>query len=74
MKTVKVYRTEQGDTWDYIAYKIYGDEMMFHQLMRANVNLIHIAIFDSNIPIIIPENVVRKKSEDGKNKLPPWRR
>lgn len=71
-ENVKVYRTVNGDTWDLIAYKVYGKEKYFHQLMRANLELIDIAIFDSNIPIIIPDlNLV---DDVDRSKLPPWKR
>ena len=33
---VKVYRTVSGDTWDLIAFKVYGDEIYYHELIRAN--------------------------------------
>ena len=73
MKKVKVYRTVSGDTWDLISYKIYGSEQYFHQLMRANLNLISIAVFDSNIPIIVPE-ITPNISAVETSKLPPWKK
>lgn len=73
MKKVKVYRTISGDTWDLISYKLFGSEQYFHQLMRANLNLLSIAIFDSNVPIIVPEIDVSNNNVD-KSKLPPWKR
>ena len=39
MAKVRVYRTINGDTWDLIAYKVYGKEQYFHKLIRANLNL-----------------------------------
>lgn len=73
MKKVKVYKTVSGDTWDLISYKLYGSEQYFHQLMRANLNLLSIAVFDSNIPVIVPEIDVINNNVD-KSKLPPWKR
>jgi phage tail protein X len=73
MRKVKVYKTVSGDTWDLISYKLYGSEQYFHQLMRANFNLLSIAVFDSNIPIIVPEIDVSNNNVD-KSKLPPWKR
>ena len=73
MKKVKVYKTVSGDTWDLISYKLYGSELYFHQLMRANLNLLSIAVFDSNVPIIVPEIDVSNNNVD-KSKLPPWKR
>ena len=73
MKKVKVYKTVSGDTWDLISYKLYGSEKYFHQLMRVNLNLLSIAVFDSNVPIIVPEIDVSNNNVD-KSKLPPWKR
>ena len=64
MKKVKVYRTISGDTWDLISYKLFGSEKYFHQLMRANLNLLSIAVFDSNVPIIVPEIDVSNNNVD----------
>lgn len=72
MKKVKVYKTVSGDTWDLISYKLFGSEQYFHQLMRANLNLLSIAVFDSNVPIIVPEIDVSNNVD--KSKLPPWKR
>lgn len=73
MAKVKVYRTVSGDTWDLIAFKVYGSEGYFHDLIRNNLSLIDIAIFDANIPIIIiiPE-ITDEENDD--ERLPPWKR
>lgn len=73
MKKVKVYKTISGDTWDLISYKLYGSEKYFHQLMRVNLNLLSIAVFDSNVPIIVPE-ITPITSAVETSKLPPWKR
>lgn len=72
MAKVKVYRTVSGDTWDLIAFKIYGSEGYFHDLIRSNLRLIDIAIFDADIPIIIPE--ITDEENDNDERLPPWKR
>ena len=73
MKKLKVYKTVSGYTWDLISYKLYGSEQYFHQLIRANLNLLSIAVFDSNIPIIVPE-ITPVASAVETSKLPPWKR
>ena len=72
MAKVKVYRTVLGDTWDLISYKVYGSEGYFHDLIRSNLRLIDIAIFDANIPVIIPE--IAYEENDNDERLPPWKR
>lgn len=32
------YVTKQGDTWDAIAKRLYGDERFLDVLIRANIN------------------------------------
>lgn len=73
MRKVKVYKTVSGDTWDLISYKLYGSEQYFHQLMRVNLNLLSVAVFDSNIPVIVPE-ITPIASAVETSKLPPWKR
>ena len=72
MAKVKVYRTVSGDTWDLISYKVYGSEGYFHYLIRNNLRLIDIAIFDADIPVIIPE--IADEENDSDERLPPWKR
>ena len=73
MAKVRVYRSQSGDTWDLISFRVYGTEGYFHNLIRANLNLIDIAVFSANIPIIVPD-FVDKTSEENYDKLPPWKR
>lgn len=63
-----IYTTIQGDTWDMIAKKVYGNEMRADYLMSNNVRLLDIVIFPSGIIINVPE---LPKELDGD--LPPWR-
>lgn len=74
MARVKVYRTVSGDTWDLIAFKVLGNEKYFHRIIRNNLNLINIAIFDANIPIMIPNIEESFETEIPEEKLPPWKR
>ena len=71
MAKVKVYKTVSDDTWDLIAYKVYGSEGYYHDLIRSNLALIDIAVFDANITITIPEIA---EESDNDTSLPPWKR
>ena len=73
MKT-RVYRTVSGDTWDLIAYKVYGNEKYFHRLIRNNLNLIDVSILPADIPVIIPDFIEELEQEIQESKLPPWKR
>jgi phage tail protein X len=41
------YTTIQGDTWDLIAYKLYGEEKYMKNLIEANWPLLDVLIFPS---------------------------
>ena len=67
-KKLDVYYTKEGDTWDKIAYNVYNDELLYIDLMLANVLLIDIAVFDANIPVICPDIKLKNNAN-----LPPWK-
>ena len=55
--------------WDLIAYKVYGRENCMKELLEANEEYRHIAIFPSGITLKLPD-IEPQKSEI----LPPWMR
>lgn len=63
------YRTIQGDTWDGIAYKLYGDEMGMSDLLAANTAHIETVVFGAGVVLSVPEIAQESASE-----LPPWKR
>lgn len=63
------YTTIQGDMWDMIAYKAYGNELGMSQLLDANQKYRDYVIFPAGIVLNIPDY---KQSE--LSLLPPWRR
>jgi len=69
MKTIK---TVQGDTWDTIARRVYGNTLRTQNLMEAreNVRLLDYQVFPGNIQVFIPEIEETTAQDD----LPPWRR
>lgn len=64
----KTYTTVQGDQWDYIAYKVYGDEAGVNALLEANHQYKDIVTFPAGITLIVPEYTKRLSSI-----LPPWK-
>ena len=62
------YTTIQGDTWDSIAYKLFGAEKYMKNLIEANQELLEILIFSSGITINVPE-IPNEETEDA----PIWR-
>ena len=64
-----IYTTIQGDTWDMIAYKVYGKEACMAKLIEANDDFAHIAVFSSGVKIVCPS-----LEPQASKILPPWRR
>lgn len=62
------YTTIQGDTWDSIAYKLFGAEKYMKNLIETNQELLEILIFSSGITINVPE-IPKEETEDA----PIWR-
>lgn len=52
---MKTYRTILGDTWDIIAYKMYGNEYKMKELIEANEKYRRTVIFKSGVILNIPE-------------------
>lgn len=63
------YRTSQGDTWDRISYKVYGNEQYMDVLIQANKNHIQTVIFPANVILTIPNLEIPVVTQ-----LPPWKR
>lgn len=69
---MKTYRTQQGDTWDLIALRMYpkiGAEQLMSLLLEYNLEYVHTVIFPANVILNIPEVVVPVISN-----LPAWKR
>lgn len=61
------YITRQGQTWDEIAYEIYGDETYAGPLMHLNYDLLDIFIFSAGTVVYTPEII-----EEIPEETPPW--
>jgi len=62
------YTTISGDTWDIVAYKVYGNEMYMDILIKANLEYKDIYIFPAGVVLVIPET-----SLEVSESLPPWK-
>ncbi|MGN7760453.1 tail protein X [Paenibacillus sp. 22594] len=63
------YTTIQGDTWDGIAFNLYGDAHLMTLLINANKQHAATVVFSGNVTL----NVLEKPAE-ASDTLPPWRR
>ena len=66
-----VTTTRQGDTWDILAKRLYGDEHYMEELVNANLNHRKTVVFSYGVRIVVPE--IETKN-DAANDLPPWKR
>lgn len=64
------YITTQGDTWDIIAYRVYGRENLAHKIIQANFDLRKIVLFPAGVKVVCP---VLDLTEYNDN-LPIWKR
>lgn len=62
------YTTSQGDTWDLMAYDLYGEEKYMHYLIEANWPLLDILVFSSGTLITVPDI-----PEEAREDVPFWR-
>ena len=62
------YTTVYGDTWDIVAYKVYGNEMYMDTLIKANIEYKDTYIFPAGVVLTLPE-IELTVSES----LPPWK-
>ena len=69
--TLKIYTTMQGDAWDAIAYRLWGREFLFRELVAANPEHLDMLVFPAGVKLKVPELSAEavKQSE-----LPPWRK
>ena len=56
------YTAAFGDTWDTIAFKAYGDEMLFPEIIAATRGLETIISFSGGEAVEIPERIVVENS------------
>nr|DAJ74484.1 MAG TPA: tail protein [Caudoviricetes sp.]DAX86214.1 MAG TPA: tail protein [Caudoviricetes sp.] len=69
---MKVYTTIQGQTWDQIAYEVYGNEYMCDKIMDLNREKLDIFIFPAGVKLILPDEesiVIQSVPSD----YPTWR-
>ena len=64
----KPYTTIQGDTWDAIAFKLWGIEALFHHLVKANPDHLDVLIFPASVVLAVPDIEIPTQTLE----LPPW--
>lgn len=64
----KIYITLQGDAWDAIAYRLWGEERFFMGLVKANPEHLDVVVFEAGVRLKVPPMPERLV----KTELPPW--
>ncbi len=65
---VQYTSTIQGDTWDRLAKRVYGDELLCDVLMQASPVHLNTVIFPAGVVLVVPETEKSVRSAP-----PPWR-
>lgn len=63
-----MYVTNQGDTWDKIAYNVYGNELYADKLILANIKYVGFFVFPAGIVLTTPE-----AEDEVEENVPEWR-
>jgi phage tail protein X len=66
--TSDAYITMQGDAWDAIAFRLWGEERQFMELVRANPEHLDTVTFPTGVVLRVPPAPPRSVRQD----LPPW--
>jgi phage tail protein X len=62
--------TKQGDTWDTLALRIYGSEMLSYVLLQANPEYMLMIFLPAGLMLRVPQLPAGKTNSP----LPPWAR
>lgn len=68
----ETYTTISGQTWDQIAYEVYGDEYCCDALMDANRELLDYFVFPEGIVLKLPPAEAMTENQVP-NGYPTWR-
>ena len=63
------YVTVEGDAFDALAFQVYKDEKMAHEIIKANPKHSDVLIFEGGVKLNIP---LFENSETPAT-MPPWR-
>jgi phage tail protein X len=66
------YITIQGDRWDTIALKAYGDASQINPIIDANPSVAIVISFEGGVRLVVP--IIEISASTDKSLLPPWKR
>ena len=62
------YTTLQGDAWDAIAYRLWGEERLLMVLVEANPEYLDMVTFPAGVTLRVPPRPEHYVATE----LPPW--
>lgn len=65
------YITIQGDTWDAIAYRLWGKEYLMNELLSVNPEHADVILFCAGVVLAVPE-IELSGHISPVTELPPW--
>ena len=65
------YTTTQDDTWDSIAFRLWGREHLMNMLLQANPDFADILVFPAGVVLAVPD-VDLTATINPVSELPPW--
>jgi phage tail protein X len=71
MSTFIEYVTKDGDRWDLIAYRMYGDANAYEPIIVANPDVPITPVLPGGLTILVP---LREQETVEATDLPPWKR
>ncbi len=66
------HTTSEGERWDQLAYRYYGDPNRYEEIIRANPDVPIRPLLPSGVRLLIP--VAEATERLPVNQLPPWKR
>lgn len=63
------YTTTQGDMWDSISYKTYGDTSYTDKILTLNAKYSNLYILPAGIVLTLPDTIENETDDS----LPPWK-
>ncbi len=65
---MSTYTTIQGDAWDLISWKVYGEEKYMRYLIEANWGYSDVLVFSAGVVLNVPD-----LPEETEEDVPFWR-
>jgi len=73
-KQYTTYTTIEGERWDSIAYKAYGDPMRLLEIAEANPGVALVDRLPGGLKLLIPVDEAAEAESIDQELLPPWKR